>query len=91
MNNNKVCVDLIVPSIETKYNVFIPVNKKTIEIIFLLNKAINEMSNGAFKITDKLSLINAKTGIIYDTERSFFRSLSSWSANTFVSPHSLSK
>ena len=70
-NNNKVCVDLIVPSIETRYNVFIPVNKKTIEIIFLLNKAINEMSNGAFKITDKLSLINAKTGIIYDTERSF--------------------
>lgn len=71
MNNNKVCVDLIVPSIETKYNVFIPVNKKTIEIIFLLNKAINEMSNGAFKLTDKLSLINAQTGIIYDTERSF--------------------
>ena len=70
MNNNKVCVDLIVPSIETKYNVFIPVNKKTIEIIFLLNKAINEMSDGAFIITDKLSLINAQTGIIYDAERS---------------------
>jgi len=71
MNNNKVCVDLIVPSIETRYNVFIPVNKKTIEIIFLLNKAINEMSNGSFKMNDKLSLIDAKTGIIYDTERTF--------------------
>lgn len=42
MNNNKVCVDLIVPSIEERYNVFIPVNKKTIEIIFLLNKDDNE-------------------------------------------------
>ena len=42
-NNNKVCVDLIVPGIEERYNVFIPVNKKTIEIIFLLNKAINEL------------------------------------------------
>ena len=46
MNNNKVCVDLIVPSIEERYNVFIPVNKKTIEIIFLLNKAINDMTDG---------------------------------------------
>lgn len=70
-NTNKVNVDLIVPSIEARYNVFIPVNKKTIEIIFLLNKAINEMSNGAFKMTDRLSLINAKTGTIYDSERSF--------------------
>lgn len=69
--NNKVLVTLIVPSIEERYNVFIPINKKTIEIIFLLNKAINEMSDGAFIITDKLSLINAQTGIIYDAERSF--------------------
>ena len=59
MNNNKVCVDLIVPSIEERYNIFIPINKKTIEIIFLLNKAINDMSNGAFPMSDVLSLINA--------------------------------
>lgn len=66
MNNNKVCVDLIVPSIEERYNIFIPINKKTIEIIFLLNKAINDMSNGAFPMSDTLSLINANNGTIYD-------------------------
>ena len=71
MNKNKVCVDLIVPSIEERYNVFIPINKKTIEIIFLLNKAINEMSGGAFKMADTLSLINADDGTIYDTDRTF--------------------
>ena len=65
-NNNKVCVDLIVPSIEERYNIFIPINKKTIEIIFLLNKAINDMSNGAFPMSDTLSLINANNGTIYD-------------------------
>ena len=71
MNNNKVCVDLIVPSIEERYNVFIPINKKTIEIIFLLNKAVNEMSNGAFPMSSHLSLINAETGTVYDTDATF--------------------
>ena len=33
MNNaNKVCVDLIVPGIEERYNVLIPINKKTLEV-----------------------------------------------------------
>ena len=71
MNNNKVCVDLIVPSIEERYNVFIPVNKKTIEIIFLLNKAINEMTNGAYAISEHLSLINADDGTVYEVENTF--------------------
>lgn len=70
-NTNKVCVDLIVPGIEEKYNVFIPINKKTIEIIFLLNKAINEMSNGEFPIAPNLSLINAENGTVYDVDKNF--------------------
>ncbi len=69
--NNKVCVDLIVPSVEERYNVFIPVNKKTIEIIFLLNKAINDMTDGNFPISEHLSLINADTGAIYDVDNTF--------------------
>lgn len=71
MNNNKVCVDLIVPSIEERYNVFIPVNKKTIEIIFLLNKAINDMTDGAFVMSENLSLINALDGTVYDVDNTF--------------------
>lgn len=69
--NNKVFVDLIVPSIEERYNVFIPINKKTIEIIFLLNKAINDMTSGSFPMVNTLSLINAETGIIYDVDNTF--------------------
>lgn len=71
MNNNKVCVDLIVPSIEERYNVFIPVNKKTIEIIFLLNKAINDMTDGNFVMSENLSLINALDGTVYDVDNTF--------------------
>ncbi len=68
---NKVCVDLIVPVIEERYNLFIPVNKKTIEIIFLLNKAISEMTDGSFPINNELSLINATTGAVYDVNLTF--------------------
>ncbi len=67
-NTNKVCVDLIVPSIEERYNVFIPVNKKTIEIIFLLNKAISDMTDGSFAISEHLSLINAEDGSVYNVD-----------------------
>ncbi len=69
--NNKVCVDLIVPALEERYNLFIPVNKKTIEIIFLLNKAINELTDGSFPISNRLSLINATTGAVYDVNLTF--------------------
>ena len=70
-NNNKVCVDLIVPGIEERYNVFIPVNKKTIEIIFLLNKAINDMTDGAYAMSEHLSLINADDGTVYNVDNTF--------------------
>ena len=66
---NKINVDVIVPALEERYNVFIPVNKKTIEIIFLLNKAINEISSGSFPISKELSLIDGFTGSIYDINK----------------------
>ena len=71
MNNNKVCVDLVVPGIEERYNVFIPINKKTIEIIFLLNKAISDITDGCFGMSDKLSLINVADGTVYDVDNTF--------------------
>ena len=66
--NNKVCVDLIVPAIEERYNIFLPVNKKIIEIIYLINKAINEMTDDIFPLSNKLSLINAEDGTVYNND-----------------------
>lgn len=67
--NNKVNVDLIVPSIEKRFNLFIPVNKKTIEVIFLINKAINEMTMGEFPINESLSLVDGYSGNPYDPSK----------------------
>jgi hypothetical protein len=66
---NKVCVDLIVPSIEQRYNLFLPVNKKCLEIVYLLNKSLNEMTSGSFPIRNDLTLIDADTGIAYDLSK----------------------
>ena len=65
MKDNKVNVDLIVPSIKEKYNVFIPVNKTIGEVIVILNKTINELDN-SFPITNNLSLLDVIDNKIYD-------------------------
>ena len=65
MKNNKVNIDLIVPSVGQKYNLFIPINKTIGEVIVILNKTINEMT-GCFPINDSLSLLNVMDCIIYD-------------------------
>ena len=65
MKENKINVDLIVPSIGLKYNVFIPVNKTVGEVITILNKVINEM-NSYFPIVNNLSLLDVMEEKIYD-------------------------
>ena len=68
MMKNKINVDIFVPTIYKNYNLFIPVNKTVGEIIQLLNKAINELTDGDFPILNNLSLINLDTGMIYSDE-----------------------
>ncbi len=46
---NKILIRLYVPSIEEKYDLKIPINKKVSEIIVLLIKAIDEISDGSYK------------------------------------------
>lgn len=66
---NKIDVDIIVPSINETYNLFIPINKTVGEIIKLLNQSINELTNNDFPISNKLSLVNLNTGEIYNTSK----------------------
>lgn len=63
---NKINVDIFIPTINKTYNVFIPVNKTIGEVIFLLNKAIKELTDDEFPILNNLSLFNAYTNVIYN-------------------------
>lgn len=67
MKDNKVNVELIVPNIGERYNIFIPVNKTIGEVILILNKTINEL-NGNFPINNKLILLNVEESLIYKYE-----------------------
>jgi len=62
--NNKVLVELIVPEIDQRFSVFLPVNKKIGNIIMLLNKAINELDSNHIKTGT--SLYNRETGKKYE-------------------------
>ena len=59
---NKILIELIVPEIDAKYNLYIPINKKVGNIIVLLNKAIKELSDGVYDGTSKTSIYDRETG-----------------------------
>lgn len=62
---NKILIELIVPEIDMKYNLYIPINKKVGNVIVLLNKAVRELSDGLYEGNDKTSLYDRKTGEKY--------------------------
>ncbi len=64
--DNKILVEISVPEIDATYNAFLPVNKKVGNILVLITKAISDMSNNNYKITNSNSLYNRETGEKYD-------------------------
>lgn len=63
---NKILIVLEVPAIEKKYNVFLPINKKVSSIIFLLTKAISELTSDYYKIRGNERLYDKINGEKYD-------------------------
>ena len=65
---DKILIEVYVPIMEDKYDVFIPINKNLQAIIQLLNKAINEMTNGLYNV--KSTMLSDKiTGAAYDMNK----------------------
>lgn len=65
---NKVFVKIIVPEIDSEYDVYLPVNKKMGNIINLLNKAICEMTNGELPISSDNIIYNRSTSERYSPD-----------------------
>ena len=62
---NKVLVELIVPDLDEKYDIYIPINRKVGNIIVLLNKALKELSKGVYINSSAISIYNRITGEQY--------------------------
>lgn len=63
---NKVLVKLYVPLLEEQYDIWLPLNKKISNIIFLLAKAVNEFSGGYYRPTKMPVLYDRLTAVPYD-------------------------
>lgn len=63
---NKVLVKLYVPTIGNEYDIWIPLNRRIYNVIKLLVKAINELTNGEY-VPKKLPILyDKKTAKSYD-------------------------
>lgn len=64
--NNKLLVTIIVPFLEEKYEVFIPINKRVSNVIKLIERALNEMTNGYYPNKEDSVIIDAESGNVFD-------------------------
>ena len=64
--NNKVLVNLYVPNLEKKYEVFLPINRTISEICYLIAKGLTEISNNYYNITNCEHLYNRSNGNAYN-------------------------
>lgn len=62
---NKILVSVYVPKLLETYDVYIPVNERMIRVKELLMKAVYDLSDSSFEMTDEHYLIEASSGDIY--------------------------
>lgn len=65
---NKVLIELVVPEIDEKFNLYLPVGRKIGDVISLLVKAVNELSYNVYTGTDKTALYNSITAKKYNPD-----------------------
>ena len=64
--NNKVLVEVIVPLLEEKYQLYIPINKRISVVIKLIEKALSEMTNGYYPVKEGSVIIDVESGNVFD-------------------------
>lgn len=63
---NKVLVTINIPSLEKKYDFFLPVNRRIYNVVEMIKKCLCKLSQEAFDVQKQCFLYNAETGIMYD-------------------------
>ena len=61
---NKILITVVVPTIEEKYDIYIPVSKSITITKKLLIKTINELSGGHYPEKENCTLMSS-TGVVY--------------------------
>ena len=66
MNKNKILIELEIPLVERRYDMFIPINKKIGTIKKLTEQALIELTDGAYIPKEESNFYSKETGEIYD-------------------------
>lgn len=69
MNNNKILIELEIPLIEVKYDMFIPINKKIGTIKTLIETSLIDLTDRAYIPRSDTNLYSKETGDIYDVNK----------------------
>lgn len=69
MNKNKILIELEIPLIEKKFDLFIPINRKVGTVKELIEKALIELTDGEYVVTEDSNLYSKDTGNIYDVNQ----------------------
>ena len=65
--NNKILIEVIVPLLEENFEIYIPVNKRISTVIKLIEKSLNEITNGYYPTQKENSLIiDEESGSVFD-------------------------
>ncbi len=65
---NKILVEIFIPQIDEKYNIYLPLNKNVANIIILISKAVKEINSLNELDLNSCALYNAETGLAYSPE-----------------------
>lgn len=65
---NKILVELHIPQIDEKYNIYLPLNKNIANIIILVSKAAKEINNLKELDLSNSSLYNGDSGLKYNPD-----------------------
>ena len=69
MNKNKILIELEIPLIEKKFDLFIPINKKIGTIKKLIENSLKDITNIEYVIKEEANLYSKDTGEIYDVNK----------------------
>ena len=66
MTENKVLVSVNVPTLEKKYDIYFPVNRKISNVIGMIKTSLFQLSQGSFDMEQDYVLYNKENGESYD-------------------------
>lgn len=68
----KVLVEVFVPVIDSKYDVFIPNTSQMAEVLELLKKAVSDLSDGRFIATNETAICYRDSGAIINVNMTVY-------------------